>query len=258
LQDLVRFETPENVQVSYRLAGPGTRFVAFLFDTLVIVLALLSVGVLLLISLLVLGRGYAEEVAPYIAAVIFIVAWGFVFIAYFGIFEWAMGGQTPGKRALGIRVVMDQGFSLSFSGVVVRNIFRLIDTMPILWVVPLVTKKVQRLGDMVGGTIVVSEEAVRVSPLRETLAGRAPEHTRFAFSGDQLARLRPVDVQGVEAFLERRPTLHPDHRLTLLRKFVRGVLTRLDIPEAVSDEDGEHFLEDLLGAYARREARELV
>ncbi|MDX9972142.1 MAG: RDD family protein [FCB group bacterium] len=254
----VRFETPENIQVSYRLAGPGTRFIAFFHDALLIFLTVLVVSIILFISILALGTDYAQEVAPYIAAIVYTVGVGFVFIGYFAVFEWTMSGQTPGKRSMGIRVVMEEGFSLSFSGVIIRNIFRVVDTIPLLWVVPVVTRKTQRMGDLVGGTIVVAEEAVRVMPLRELLAARPPEETRYAFSGDQLARLRPVDVQGVETFLERRSRLHPAHRQTLLQKFTRGLTTRLEIPEAVPEEDSEHFLEDLLGAYGRREARELI
>lgn len=257
MEETVRFETPETVVVSYRLAGPGTRFIAFFFDMLIIAIAYLILALAFGLGMILLGPEFRQEVAPYIIAMIFIVSGGFALILYFALFEWLMHGQTPGKRASNIRVVMDGGFSLSFGGVAIRNIFRLIDTIPLLWIVPVVTPKTQRLGDLVAGTIVVAEEPGRVNPLREVLAARPIEQSRFLFSGDQLARLRPVDVQAVELFLERRPALHPQHRLTLLRKLVRGLTTRLQVVEPVTDDEGERFLEDLLGAYGRREAREV-
>lgn len=71
----------------------------------------------------------------------------------------ASGGRTLGKRALGIRVVSDAGGAASGGQVAVRTLLRLVDTLPILYlvgfIVALLTPKKQRLGDLAGGTRVV-------------------------------------------------------------------------------------------------------
>ncbi len=50
LPDRVQFETPENIQVSYRTAGLGTRFLAWLVDEIIIILLL---GVILILLIIV-------------------------------------------------------------------------------------------------------------------------------------------------------------------------------------------------------------
>ena len=71
----------------------------------------------------------------------------------------ASGGRTLGKRALGIRVVSDAGGDASVGQVTVRTLLRIVDTLPILYllgfIVALITPKSQRLGDLAGGTRVV-------------------------------------------------------------------------------------------------------
>ncbi len=254
--DVVQFETPENISVAYRLAGPGTRFVAFLLDTLVILLGSVVAVMLIGLGFSLFGPAFAE-VGSYLAAIVLGIGLGFANIAYYGILEWILHGQTPGKRVTGIRVVMEEGFSLSFAGVVVRNIFRLIDVIPLFWIVPVVSPRMQRFGDMAAGTVVVLEQRGYSNALRELLATRRPEDAVFTFSGPQLDRLRRVDLEAVELFLERRDRLHPDHREDVLQKLIRGLTVRLQLTEPEQPSDRERLLEDLLAAYARREAREV-
>ena len=78
---------------------------------------------------------------------------------YFGLSELLLRGQTFGKRQMGIRVVKADGFSLDPSAILLRTLFRVIDNMPPMWIVPLMTEKRQRLGDFVAGTIVVADQA---------------------------------------------------------------------------------------------------
>ena len=79
-------------------------------------------------------------------------------LLYFFVQE-ASGGRTLGKRALGIRVVSDAGGDASVGQVTVRTLLRIVDTLPILYllgfIVALITPKSQRLGDLAGGTRVV-------------------------------------------------------------------------------------------------------
>jgi uncharacterized membrane protein SpoIIM required for sporulation/uncharacterized RDD family membrane protein YckC len=162
----VEVETPEHVAVSYALAGPGSRFAAFLIDAAI----LFGVLIALLFALVLLVRsGLPLPLLPATLAIVllamFAVVWG-----YFVYFEGFRDGQTPGKKKVGLRVVHEGGFPLTVRGAAIRNLLRLIDIQPIpSWLVGgafiVLHPRAQRLGDMAAGTIVV----------RETHAASLPE-----------------------------------------------------------------------------------
>src|SRR3954468_15607971 len=118
-------ETPEHVDVQFELAGVGSRLAAGLLD-----LALLFVGLMVLwigggaiVGSLISSRGMVRSwLSAGVILLTFCLLWG-----YFALFEALNGGRTPGKQALGIRVVMDTGRSLTPAAAVVRNLIRFID-----------------------------------------------------------------------------------------------------------------------------------
>lgn len=83
--------------------------------------------------------------------------WSLGSFFYFGLSELLMRGQTIGKRQMNIRVVKADGFALDPMGVLIRTIFRLVDQIPFLWIVPVVSSRQQRFGDMAARTLVVAE-----------------------------------------------------------------------------------------------------
>jgi len=149
-------ETPEHVEVRLELAGVGSRTAAAVLDTIVVYLSLL---VLFIVggSITGLGGGGGWFLA-FIILLLFALVWG-----YFAAFETWNGGRTPGKQALGIRVVMDTGQPVTPGAAVVRNLVRLLDCyFPLLPVLPamllmFLNKSNKRLGDMAAGTIVVRD-----------------------------------------------------------------------------------------------------
>jgi len=117
-------ETPEHVDVRFELAGFGSRLAAGLLDILLLMLGffVLWMGGATIVGGL-LPRGTLQSwVAALLILFSFCLAWG-----YFTLFEALNGGRTPGKQALGIRVVMDTGRSLTSHAAVVRNLVRFID-----------------------------------------------------------------------------------------------------------------------------------
>jgi hypothetical protein len=177
-------------------------------------------------------------------------------LLYFGFCELFMRGQTIGKRQTHIRVVVIDGFSLDPLAIFLRTIFRVVDHLPPLYVVPLFTAKSQRLGDLVAGTIVVVDERATFGPLREQLAARAPAEGRFQFDRTVLDRLRDVDVQAIEKILERWSSISLDHRQELVGRLVSALAVRLQV-ECPADADQLTFLNDLLTAEYRRQHRKL-
>ena len=152
-------ETPEHVEVQFELAGVGSRMAAGLLDVLFLVLALLVV---------VIGGGAIGDTLAsgsvarsWLSAVMILLSFCFVW-GYFTLFEALNGGRTPGKQALGIRVVMDTGRSITPQAAVVRNLVRFIDCYAPIPVAPALLSMFlhpsnKRPGDMAAGTIVVRD-----------------------------------------------------------------------------------------------------
>ncbi len=152
-------ETPEHVDVQFELAGVGSRMAAGLLDLLFLVLALL---------VLVIGGGAIGDTLAsgsmarsWLSAVMILLTFCFVW-GYFTLFEALNGGRTPGKQALGIRVVMDTGRSITPQAAVVRNLVRFIDCYVPIPVGPALLSMFlhpsnKRPGDMAAGTIVVRD-----------------------------------------------------------------------------------------------------
>jgi uncharacterized RDD family membrane protein YckC len=268
----VRFETPENVQLTYVPAGFGTRFLAAFIDHLLLALLL----VVLLFVLLVAGTA-SEAVARRLAepfenpgrpgpsgfpdlSLVFVGLWllfyGLGSFLYFGLSELFLRGQTVGKRSCSIRVAKADGFTLDATSVLVRNVFRVLDHFPPLWIVPVVSARTQRFGDMVAGTIVIVDRPEPVGAVRDQLAGRSAAESRFRFDAAALKRLRPGDVQAVEQILERWPRLPGAQRVHLLDRIVPPLAARLEVDEP-ERALRIAFLEDLLAAEYRRQNRNL-
>src|SRR5262245_39193055 len=95
----------EKVSLAYRVAGLGSRFVAWLLD-IVIILGLFIIALVMATPWEVAREGLGIGVA---LVVTFVVQW-----CYFLLFEWLWQGQTPGKRVVGIRVIDVQGAGISF------------------------------------------------------------------------------------------------------------------------------------------------
>jgi uncharacterized membrane protein SpoIIM required for sporulation/uncharacterized RDD family membrane protein YckC len=164
LDATVDVETPEQVLVSYTLAGIGTRGAAAVIDILILILALgaLSLGVVQLMDA-IRSRGDWIVTAGIIGN--FLLVWG-----YFVVFETIWDGQTPGKRLLGLRVVRNGGGGIDAGGSAARNLIRFVDFIPFGYFVGmasmLANKRNQRLGDLVAGTIVVRERLLEQTARR--------------------------------------------------------------------------------------------
>ena len=151
-------DTPEHVRIDYALADLGSRVAAFAIDA-AIVAAGLSVVALALTGAGGLGSLAESFTATALVLAGFLAQWG-----YFMLLEGLGGGRTPGKRALGLRVVHAGGEPLSLRGAVLRNLLRVVDLQPAPSGLAglaciLVSRRAQRLGDLVAGTMVVRDAA---------------------------------------------------------------------------------------------------
>ena len=260
MTDSVAFDTPENIQVRYRPAGLGSRFIAWLIDQ--------TLAVLLEIALFVAGIVAVASVAPfsglpedrdravgYAVGLAFLV-FGLGNLVYYTLFELFMRGQTPGKRWCRMQVVKADGFGLDTGSIVVRNLFRLVDSIPLTWVVPLLSKRSQRLGDMVAGTLVISEQRPEFGALHAALASRPTGEATFRFASAALARLPRTDIEAVEKLVARWEQVPAGQRDSLAARLVASIAPRLGIEPPPAGGEREFFL-DVLAAEARRRERGL-
>ncbi|MEZ6129851.1 MAG: RDD family protein [Planctomycetaceae bacterium] len=260
----LQFETPENVSVDFSPAGLGTRFVAWFVDqifvwilTIALILAAACAGVSVQ-GVEELFRGVDEgdgESAMIIVGLVMLI-WGLGSFVYFGACELFMRGQTPGKRISRIRVVKADGFSLDAPGILIRNVFRVVDQIPALWIVPVLSARSQRAGDMVAGTVVVSDETPNLSSVRIELAERSALESEFRFQQSGLATLTDVDVRGVEQLLARWNSMASEQREMLLEKMTTTLSRKLNM-DPPPPHQRLRFAEDLLAAELRRQHRGL-
>ncbi len=145
--DTVReIETPEGIALRLRAAGALPRAQAWMVDMLL----RMGVFMLAMIPLSLFGMG-GNGLAMLL---LFALTW-----AYSVVCEVWLGGQTLGKRALGLRVVNADGTPVTWLPSVVRNLLRVVDVLPGVYGVGLVSTLIdpyaRRLGDIVAGTMVI-------------------------------------------------------------------------------------------------------
>src|SRR3954469_22517276 len=110
MDEIISIITPDHVELDFSPAGIGSRLLALIIDEILIYAGLLTLLLLLLFvgamgAVSVITRQLSGSIATTIAVfLIFFANWG-----YFVLFEALNGGQTPGKRWTGIRVVLDSG-----------------------------------------------------------------------------------------------------------------------------------------------------
>lgn len=234
-------DTPEQIALEFSVAGIGSRMLAMAIDSL-IQLALYFLVVFALVLLLTrtsAGRSAAALAQTYFNWVLAIAIFLFfcIYWGYFAAFEVLHKGQTPGKWSLKIRVIKDNGRPINAFEGIGRNMMRVIDYLPTFYGVGLVTmaltRKNQRLGDLVAGTIVVHERVQ--AAIRPAWIGE-PEATPAApILAPEVARLDARDLQLVEAFLHRRHQLEGFVRLNAADQIVAHLHNKGN----VSPQEGE-------------------
>ena len=195
LDTLRQVETPEGVALHLRCAGPVPRALAWLLDLLVRggVIAVLSTGLGLLGKA---GLGV-------FMVLVFLVYWGYPIA-----FEVWRDGQTPGKRAFGLKVVGDNGTPVTWLPSVVRNLLRVADMLPALYgfgvASILLDRNGRRLGDHVAGTVVVYAER---APARPPAPAAAPQRPALALQLDE--------ARAIIGYAERAPQMTPERQAEL-------------------------------------------
>jgi uncharacterized RDD family membrane protein YckC len=241
--DKLTIETPEQTLLEFPLAGIGSRFLAVALDSLLqaaayIVLALIATLLNTLGFLPALGKQWGIAVLIFIG---FVVQFG-----YYGFFEAVWNGQTPGKRWTHLRVIQDSGRPVSAYDAILRNLLRIVDSLPTLYAVGIVTilisREKKRVGDYAAGTVVVHEKPLQ--GVGSIWSAAAPPASQLAPGAIPSVQLSLDELQLVETFFERRASLDPEVRRSMARQIAERLGERLKVPSEVRP-DAERFLEAL-------------
>src|SRR5258706_5913559 len=159
--------TPEGVTFSLTLAGPASRFLAFLLDFCCIS-ALAEVVQKITDGFGLIGADFGSALR---VLLYFVISMGYGIVC-----EWYWRGQTVGKRMLRLRVVDRQGVRLQPSQIITRNLLRFADGLPAFYLLggltSLVNRQGQRLGDIAANTVVGRTPELRPPDLDPVSEGR--------------------------------------------------------------------------------------
>ena len=244
------FVTGEAVALDLRPAALPSRIVAGLID------ASIQVGGLLLVGALVLATSVdASEAASATLRILLLVA---VLIVYPVTFETLLRGRTPGKAALGLRVVRDDGGPIGFRQALVRGLAGAALERPGITLFTggvlcsLLNAKGKRLGDLLAGTVVLQE---RVAVKGGAVAQMPPQLAGWA-AGLDLSGLTDELALSVRQFVSRSGALTPVARDQLGGQLVTAVTAA--VGPAPVDAPGWAVLSAVLAERRGRESARLA
>ena len=199
--------TPEGVELKLPAAGLAPRSLAWLIDAMIKYTAVFVI-------MIVLGL-FGKFGGGIMMVAVFLLLW-----FYNVLFEVFNNGATPGKRALGLRVMNINGTPVDWSGSLVRNLIRFVDALPGCYAFGctsvLLTKNFQRLGDLAAGTFVIHQPKQSAVPKPNNAE---PEAVILPLSLDE--------QHAIVSFGERASSLNTE-RSEELAKILQPVLPGVD------------------------------
>jgi uncharacterized RDD family membrane protein YckC len=224
LDTTVSSETPEGLALVLRPAGAPARVLAYAIDWL--------------------ARTSVAAIAGLVLSPLKEFGFGLWLVLYFSLewlypvlFELLPGSATPGKRAMGLQVVMDDGLPVTVAASFVRNLLRTADFLPFASFAGLLTmllrRDFKRLGDLAAGTRVVHRDTVRrhgalpqAVPLAPRQSLTRPQQVAVVRLAGRSGRLTPARLDELAAHAEpvlpRGAADSPGPRLLSLAQWLAG------------------------------------
>ena len=250
-------ETPEKIVFTYDIAGVGARVAAFTLDALI---QFVILGVVLFFMQVDMGRLAelnSDRTLFYVAALLimlFLFQWG-----YFAFFEAAMNGRTPGKKVCRIRVIRQDGSRLDIQCLVIRNLLRSADSLPLPYfnflggLISLLNKKRKRLGDFAAGTVVISDSVFSlVEPDFSTnVVGRGSRYLTLIGTGN---RLSEKDLYILRRVINNVRNMPPEQAQRTTAQLVEKLKKRFDL-SAMKDFEDLSILKEVYKAHGHEDAK---
>jgi len=242
LDTTIAVVTPENIAFEYQLAGPFRRLPAYLIDVATRwAVILLFVFILLMIGVLTNISSFGSFLLATGMVIYFIISW------FYGTFlETYFNGRTIGKWACGLRVICVDGRPIDGTRAVIRNLVRIADIAPfaaasqfyddastLIWIPTgmvgfisvICTRRMQRLGDLAAGTMVVVDEKSWRLPVTKIEDPRVPALAAY-IPGDY--RVTRSMARTLAIYCERRAYLTPARRREIAMHLTTPLIERFE------------------------------
>jgi uncharacterized RDD family membrane protein YckC len=220
------YVTPDAVAVDLPSATVGSRAVAYLIDLMLLATGLLA---LTIAQAAFGGAGWVPDWAGILVALLLAFVWQF---GYPIGFETLWGGRTPGKAALGLRVVTTEGAPVGVRHATIRatvGLFELTGTAGTVAVISsLVSARGQRLGDLAAGTLVVRERLAGHAPVAEVFV--APPGLEAYAARLDVGRIGPAEYGALRETLRRAASLPPEVRARVAEQLATALAPRVTPP----------------------------
>ncbi|MGE5131885.1 MAG: RDD family protein [Gemmatimonadota bacterium] len=238
--------TGEAVVLDVPFARFPSRLLARALDTLI------QFGLLFVLGIVTATAGGSLD--PASAAAVGLTVTVLIIVGYPVIWETASRGGTPGKFALGLRVVADDGGPERFRQALVRGLFGFVEIwllfgFPAL-LISLLSPEGKRLGDYVAGTRVIQRRLPRPALTAGMLAGVPPALGGWAVSLE-LSSLRDGTAETARQYLMRYPQLTPQARAELGSRLAGAVAAQVSPPPPPGTPPPD-YLAAVLGERSRR------
>lgn len=227
MQENLTIKTAGAMEIQLAIAGAGSRSYAFIIDWHIRLLLALAWFYLVVLFMKLVGSFITTSVYSSggltVLGYIGLLPALIIYFLYHPVLECVTQGRTPGKRMAGIRVVDKEGRTPTLGALCVRNIFRIVDSLPAYYVLGLivvfVTAKQVRIGDIAAGTLLVYEEKAKAGDL--SVLAQMTETTG----------LNPEQIEILQEMLDRWGSMNRDSRVDLAKRY----LARLghDIPSGM-------------------------
>lgn len=212
----LQVSTPEGVTFKHHLAGAGSRSIATAIDLLIYITVLIVAGILtsIFVSVLLSAGVGGDNIEGFFTTILVLLNFAFLW-GYRTIME-SRYAASVGYRVMGLRVVTHRGAKPLFWQCAVRGLLWPVECLYfslIAFISIIVTKRSQRLGDLITGTLVVHHNPeARLGTLTVQEAALDPH---AAFRTWELSQVTDDEVYLIRKFLDRRVTLPAHIRLVL-------------------------------------------
>ena len=198
IDTILTAETPEGIAISIRPAGFAVRATAFLIDA-----AIRIVFLMICSTALAAGGKFGGGV---LLIFLFVLNW-----LYPVIFELTAAAATPGKRIMGLVVLMANGLPITPAGCLIRNLLRVVDALPLFYafgiVCILLRNDSRRIGDLAGGTVVAYRDEVQpagslaaADPIPPPVTLSRRQQIAIMSFGFRVGRLTPQRAEEIAEF----------------------------------------------------------
>jgi len=219
-EDTITIHSAGAMEMEYSIAGLGSRTYAFTIDwhiRVVLVLAWLFMIYLAGLAINLVDSDLYKTVSNSnkIIGYLLILPSFAIYLFYHPVLEVMMKGRTPGKRMAGIRIITVDGETPNVSAIIVRNLFRIVDSLPTMYLVGigccLFTKTQIRIGDLAAHTLLVHEEVMEDKAIEQM--SRA----------SHIPGLSVAQIEVLHDLLKRWKQLEPDTRIRLGGRLLEAV-----------------------------------